>query len=71
MPIIDTVVEGCVAKTLVDTGCAVTVVRSSVVGNCEGVSYMKAFDGSLVSCQGKRRINIEVRGRNIEVEAVV
>ena len=71
LPVIDAEVEGCTVRALVDTGCATTVVSSHVVGNCEGVNYMVAFDGSQVRCQGRRTVQIVVRGEQITVDAVV
>lgn len=43
---------GRVVRGLVDTGCSAALVRTRLVHNCEDESYMTAFDGREVKCQG-------------------
>ena len=57
-------------RALVDTGCTTTMVRSSLVGERVGESWMSAFDGRKVRCGGERPMNLEVRGTPVEVSAV-
>lgn len=71
LPVIEVTLEGRRVRALVDTGCATTVVCSRIVGGCKGVNYMVAFDGSRVKCQGKRELQLGVRGIDMSVEAIV
>ena len=57
-------------RALVDTGCTITMVRSSLVGDRVGESWMSAFDGRKVRCGGERPVNLEVGGTPVEVSAV-
>ena len=57
-------------RALVDTGCTTTMVRSSLVGERVGESWMSTFDGRKVRCGGERPVNLEVRGTPVEVSAV-
>ena len=57
-------------RALVDTGCTTTMVRSSLVGERVGESWMSAFDGRKVRCGGERPMNLEVRRTPVEVSAV-
>ena len=57
-------------RALVDTGCTTTMVRSSLVGELIGESWMSAFDGRKVRCGEERPANLEVRGTPVEVSAV-
>ena len=47
---------------MVDMGCMTTMVRSRLVGERVGESWMSAFDGRKVRCSGERPVNLEVRG---------
>ena len=57
-------------RALVDTGCTTTMVRSSLVGDRVGESWMSAFDGRKVRCGGERPVNLEVVGTPVVVSAV-
>ena len=70
LPIIEVRVGGREVRALVDTGCTTTMVRSSLVGERVGESWMSAFDGRKVRCSGERPMNLEVRGTPVEVRAV-
>ena len=62
---------GRAVRALVDTGCTTTMVRSSLVGDRVGESWMSAFDGRKVRCGGERPVNLEVVGTPVvEVSAV-
>ena len=71
LPIIEVLVGGGgEVRALVDTGCTTTMVRSSLVGERVGESWMSTFDGRKVRCGGERPVNLEVRGTPVEVSAV-
>ena len=46
------------------------MVRSSLVGERVGESWMSAFDGRKVRCGRERPVNLEVGGTPVEVSAV-
>ena len=62
LPIIEVLVGGGgrAVRALVDTGCTTTMVRSSLVGERVGESWMSALDGRKVRCGGERPVNLEV-----------
>ena len=62
--------RGRAVRALVDTGCMTTMVRTSLVGDRVGESWMSAFDGRKVRCGGERLVNLEVVGTPVEVSAV-
>ena len=70
LPVIEVLVGGRAVRALVDTGCTTTLVRSSLVGDRVGESWMSAFDGRKVRCGGERPVNLEVGGTPVEVSAV-
>ena len=70
LPIIEVLVGGREVRELVDMGCTTTMVRSSLVGERVGESWMSVFDGRKVRCGGERPVNLEVRGTPVEVSAV-
>ena len=57
-------------RALVDTGCTTTMIRSSLVVDQVGESWMSAFDGRKVRCGRERPVNLEVGGTPVEVSAV-
>ena len=70
LPVIEILVGGRAVRALVDTGCMTTMVRSSLVGERVGESWVPAFDGRKVRCGGERPVNLEVGGTPVEVSAV-
>ena len=57
-------------QALVDMGCTTTMVRSSLVGERVGESWMSAFDRRKVRCGGERPVNLKVGGTLMEVSTV-
>ena len=60
-------------KTLVDSGCFVSIVHSKlVVGqNIGGESRIRAFNGEVMLCRGRTRLNVKVGRTKIMVDAIV
>ena len=70
LPIIEVLVGERAVWALIDTGCTAKMVRSSLVGERVGESWMSAFDGRKARCGGERPVNLEVGGTPVEVNAV-
>ena len=71
LPLINVEVNGHTATALVDTGCMTTLVDASIVKECNGVSYVTAFNNVSVKCRGWCKVKLLVRGTEVVVEAIV
>ena len=71
MPLINVEVNGQTATALVDTGCMTTLVDASIVKECNGVSYVTAFNNVSVKCRGWCKVKLLIRGTEVVVEAIV
>ena len=56
---------------LVDTGCTTTMVKTHLVAGWNGNGRVVAFDGRNVKCCGTSNVQLELEGRQLNVEAIV
>ena len=71
LPVVEVEINGNKLRALVDTGCSLTLVKSSVVMSVGRGPEVVAFDGRRVRCRGKSSVYIMVGHHKLFLSAIV